>query len=112
MRALSQVQNVYVNLPQKVVAVQIKDGMTLSPDISRGRDRSGLRSRDHRDRQHDDRADQGEIDAQIMEDAPATLRSARAAGYLSLLTSAGTLVCCTLPALMVAVGAGACSRPR
>ena len=42
-----------------------------------------------------------------MEDAPAPLRSARAAGYLSLLTSSGTLVCCTLPALIVALGAGA-----
>lgn len=29
------------------------------------------------------------------------------AGYASLLTSTGTLVCCALPALLVAVGAGA-----
>jgi hypothetical protein len=34
-------------------------------------------------------------------------RHAAAAGYASLLTSAGTLVCCALPALLVAVGAGA-----
>ena len=32
---LPQAQNVYVNLPQKVVAVQIKDGMTLSPEVVR-----------------------------------------------------------------------------
>ena len=30
LRALSQVQDVYVNLPKKVVAVQIKDGQTLA----------------------------------------------------------------------------------
>lgn len=35
------------------------------------------------------------------------VRGAAIAGYASLLTSAGTLVCCTLPALLVAVGAGA-----
>lgn len=31
----------------------------------------------------------------------------RAASLLSLLTSSGTLVCCALPALLVAIGAGA-----
>ena len=34
-------------------------------------------------------------------------RRAAYAGFASLLTSAGTLVCCALPALLVAVGAGA-----
>lgn len=33
--------------------------------------------------------------------------STRMASWLSLLTSSGTLVCCALPALLVAVGAGA-----
>ena len=42
-----------------------------------------------------------------MMDAMEGARDARIAGYASLLTSAGTLVCCTLPALLVAVGAGA-----
>lgn len=37
----------------------------------------------------------------------ASLRSAFAASFLSLFTSAGTLLCCALPALMVALGAGA-----
>ena len=32
---LPQAQNVYVNLAHKVVAVQIKDGMKLSPDVVR-----------------------------------------------------------------------------
>jgi len=35
LRELPQTQDVYVNLPQKVVAVQIKDGVTLSPDVVR-----------------------------------------------------------------------------
>ena len=35
LRKLPQAQNVYVNLARKVVAVQIKDGMTLSPDVVR-----------------------------------------------------------------------------
>ncbi|HEU4621477.1 MAG TPA: hypothetical protein VFS42_04570 [Burkholderiaceae bacterium] len=35
------------------------------------------------------------------------LRASRAASTLSLFTSSGTLVCCTLPALLVAIGAGA-----
>ena len=38
---------------------------------------------------------------------PVGLRSASLAGYASLLTSAGTLICCTLPAVLVTVGAGA-----
>lgn len=38
-------------------------------------------------------------------DAPP--RSARGASWLALVGSAGTLVCCALPALLVAVGAGA-----
>lgn len=42
-----------------------------------------------------------------MSDAPIDLRGATLAGYASLLTSTGTLVCCALPALLVAVGAGA-----
>lgn len=33
LRALPQTQDVYVNLPQKVVAVQIKDGTTISTDV-------------------------------------------------------------------------------
>jgi hypothetical protein len=37
----------------------------------------------------------------------AGFRSAFASSFLSLFTSGGTLVCCALPALMVAVGAGA-----
>ena len=35
LRKLPQAQNVYVNLSKKVVAVQIKDGMTLAPDVVR-----------------------------------------------------------------------------
>ena len=35
LRALSQVQDVYVNLPKKVVAVQIKDGQTLAHNTFR-----------------------------------------------------------------------------
>ena len=35
------------------------------------------------------------------------VRRAAFAGYASLFTSAGTLVCCALPALLVTVGAGA-----
>lgn len=35
------------------------------------------------------------------------LRGARAASMLSIFTSSGTLVCCALPALLVALGAGA-----
>jgi hypothetical protein len=35
------------------------------------------------------------------------LSRSRAASVLSLFTSAGTLVCCALPALLVALGAGA-----
>ena len=37
----------------------------------------------------------------------AQLRGARAASMLSIFTSSGTLVCCALPALLVALGAGA-----
>lgn len=37
----------------------------------------------------------------------ATLRTARAASLLSMFTSSGTLICCALPALLVALGAGA-----
>ncbi|HVL01667.1 MAG TPA: hypothetical protein VM553_17735 [Dongiaceae bacterium] len=36
-----------------------------------------------------------------------SLKSLRAISWLSLLTSSGTLVCCALPALLVALGAGA-----
>jgi hypothetical protein len=39
-------------------------------------------------------------------DLPIT-RSGTAASVLSLFTSGGTLICCALPALLVAVGAGA-----
>jgi hypothetical protein len=39
-------------------------------------------------------------------DLPIT-KSGTAASVLSLFTSGGTLICCTLPALLVAVGAGA-----
>ncbi len=42
-----------------------------------------------------------------MTEANDGVRGAAIAGYASLVTSAGTLVCCTLPALLVAVGAGA-----
>ena len=42
-----------------------------------------------------------------MKGLPTELRRAEFAGAVSLLTSAGTLVCCTLPALLVALGAGA-----
>ncbi len=42
-----------------------------------------------------------------MSEIPGALRQARFAGGVSLLTSAGTLVCCTIPALLVAMGAGA-----
>ncbi|HKO68080.1 MAG TPA: hypothetical protein VJU53_09785 [Burkholderiaceae bacterium] len=35
------------------------------------------------------------------------IRSARAASLLSIFTSSSTLVCCALPALLVALGAGA-----
>ena len=35
------------------------------------------------------------------------VRRARAASVVSIFTSSGTLVCCALPALLVAVGAGA-----
>ena len=42
-----------------------------------------------------------------MNHLPAAARQAEILGTLSLLTSAGTLVCCTIPALLVAVGAGA-----
>jgi hypothetical protein len=37
----------------------------------------------------------------------ALLRQGRLAAFASLLTSGGTLVCCALPALLVALGAGA-----
>jgi len=35
LRALPQTRDVYVNLPQKVVAVQMKEGTTLSTDVVR-----------------------------------------------------------------------------
>ena len=35
LRALSETSDVYVNLSQKIVAVQVKDGATLSPDVVR-----------------------------------------------------------------------------
>ena len=37
----------------------------------------------------------------------ADLKRARAASLVSIFTSSGTLVCCALPALLVALGAGA-----
>lgn len=37
----------------------------------------------------------------------ALLRQGRLAAFASLLTSGGTLICCALPALLVALGAGA-----
>ncbi len=37
----------------------------------------------------------------------AALRQTRTASMLSLFTSGGTLICCALPALLVALGAGA-----
>ena len=41
------------------------------------------------------------------DDGSAQRRTGTAAAWLSLLTSSGTLVCCALPALLVALGAGA-----
>jgi hypothetical protein len=41
------------------------------------------------------------------EDGQATLRQSAAASLAALLTAGGTLVCCVLPAVMVALGAGA-----
>jgi len=38
---------------------------------------------------------------------PMELKPARAASWLSLLTSSGTLICCALPAALAALGAGA-----
>lgn len=35
LRELPQTQDVYVNLGQKIVAVQLKDGATLSPNVVR-----------------------------------------------------------------------------
>jgi len=35
LRALSETSDVYVNLAQKIVAVQMKEGATLSPDVVR-----------------------------------------------------------------------------
>jgi len=35
LRALTETSDVYVNLGQKIVAVQIKDGTVLSPDVVR-----------------------------------------------------------------------------
>ncbi|MCE3602460.1 hypothetical protein LXA47_02400 [Massilia sp. P8910] len=40
-------------------------------------------------------------------DAGAGLKQTRTASVLSLFTSASTLICCALPALLVALGAGA-----
>ena len=37
----------------------------------------------------------------------ASLKQTKAASVLSLFTSSGTLICCTLPALLVGIGAGA-----
>jgi hypothetical protein len=37
----------------------------------------------------------------------ANLKQTKAASIVSLFTSSGTLVCCTLPALLVGIGAGA-----
>lgn len=36
-----------------------------------------------------------------------SLKQTKAASVLSLFTSSGTLICCTLPALLVGIGAGA-----
>ena len=35
LKELPQTSDVYVNLGQKIVAVQVKDGMTLSPEVVR-----------------------------------------------------------------------------
>ena len=40
-------------------------------------------------------------------DGTASLRSSLGSAWLSLLASSGTLLCCALPALLVALGAGA-----
>ena len=42
-----------------------------------------------------------------MSDGSAPRRTGAVAAWLSLLASSGTLVCCALPALLVALGAGA-----
>lgn len=41
------------------------------------------------------------------QDEIASLKQTKAASLLSLFTSSGTLICCTLPALLVGIGAGA-----
>lgn len=41
------------------------------------------------------------------DDGQAVLRRSAAASFAALLTAGGTLVCCVLPAVMVALGAGA-----
>ena len=40
-------------------------------------------------------------------DEAGNLNPARAASWVSLVTSSGTLICCALPAMLVALGAGA-----
>ena len=42
-----------------------------------------------------------------MSDVPAVEQSGKWMAFLSLFTSTGTLLCCALPALLVALGAGA-----
>ena len=109
LRALTQTQDVYVNLGRKVVAVQIKEGATLSPDTVRevvkeaGYDVASIA-----DGRQNDGADQGrDRETQVTERTPEVLRKATYAGYASLVTSSGTLVCCALPAALAALGAGA-----
>jgi hypothetical protein len=41
------------------------------------------------------------------DEGESTIRKSRLASGLSLFTSSGTLICCALPALLVAIGAGA-----
>jgi hypothetical protein len=43
----------------------------------------------------------------LLDDGSAQRRAGFAAAWLSLFASSGTLVCCALPALLVALGAGA-----
>ena len=47
------------------------------------------------------------LGAASRDDVDREARNARAASVLSIFTSSGTLVCCALPAVLVALGAGA-----
>lgn len=53
------------------------------------------------------KAPSGQLDSTRRDALGTDLRSARAASMLSIFTSSGTLVCCALPVLLVALGAGA-----